>query len=107
MSQRSQPRALENLGDVISDSAVRTLFHRFAADLSHLHANLDLRVTETELHASFNGRQVCRVVPYRELLHVQAGDRPLWETRVRSESDYWDAFDRVLEGLLRWAGAPD
>jgi hypothetical protein len=42
-------------------------------------------------------------VPYRELVHIQVGDSPVWEARIRNERDYLEAVDMMLRAFVRMA----
>jgi len=64
-----------------------------------------VRVVESgvELRADFENHLFCRVVPYRELLHIQVGTDPTWEIRVRDRAAYAGAVDRIFREFLRLA----
>ena len=96
------------LADVIVDQSVRSMYGRLVGCLESLHGSV--RVTESgiELRAEFENRILCRVVPYRELLHIQVGTDPTWEVRVRDRTGYVGAVDRILREFLRLSRpAPD
>jgi len=71
--------------------------------LENLHGDVVVRKSELDLRAEFAGRTICRVVPYRELLHVQIGDTVVWETRVKTETGFMEAMGRILEAFLKLA----
>jgi hypothetical protein len=54
-----------------------------------------------ELHADFRGIPLCRVVSYRELLHIQIGQNPMWETRVRASSEFPPVMEHIVRAFLR------
>jgi hypothetical protein len=80
---------------------VRNLCARLVDELASLHADIELMGTGVDIRAEFQGRTLCRLVPYRELVHIQVGDSPVWEARIRSERDYLDAVDMILRAFVR------
>jgi hypothetical protein len=92
---------LLSLSDEITDGTVKRLFHRFFTGLSGVHDDIRLSTTGVEVRAYFHDVLLCRAVPYRELFHMQIGESPTWEIRVRNETGFYEAFDRVLIGFLR------
>ena len=97
------PEPPDRLGDVITDGAVRGYYREVVKHLENLHGDVAVRKSEIDLRAEFAGRTICRIVPYRELLHIQVGDSVVWETRVRTESGFMEAMGRILEAFLRLA----
>ena len=81
------------------------MYRRLVQVLRDLHTDVGVSESGVELRAEFGGRMLCRVVPYRELLHVQVGDSPTWEVRVRDEAGFLDAVDRTLEAFVRIVAA--
>ncbi len=88
------------LGDEISDSSVRQLFHRFVSQLGGVHHEVRVQATRVEVRFFFGDAFLCRLVPYRELFHVQIGDDPAWEARVRTFDGYAEAIDRAVQRYL-------
>jgi hypothetical protein len=86
---------------VVADPALARRLDELRAALARLHR--EVRVTETsmDLQAEFRGVPLCRVVPYRELLHVHVGESPEWETRVRHASEFPPVMDHVVRAFLR------
>lgn len=76
------------------------MYERLVAILGGLHTDVSVGETGVELRARVGERTLCRVVPYRELLHVQVGDAPVWEVRVRDEAAFLDAVDRILRAFV-------
>jgi hypothetical protein len=70
-------------------------------ELARLHGDVSLSVGTVDIRAEAWGRQLCRIVPYRELIHVQVGEAPMWESRVRDEAAYLEAIDMILSTFLR------
>jgi hypothetical protein len=68
----------------------------------------DVRVVESgvDFRAEYGDAVICRVVPYRELLHVHVGADPTWEARIRSETAYADVMERVVGVFLRCVSQP-
>lgn len=64
-----------------------------------------VRVVESrvDLRAEVGEQLLCRIVPYRELLHIQVGGDPGWEVRVRDRGAYFEAVDRILREFCRIA----
>ena len=91
---------LSRLAKEISDRPVRVLFERFVSTCAGLHEGVRLQATSVELRLFYGDHFLCRLAPYRELFHVQVGDNPGWETRVRSEAGFMDAVDRALQRFL-------
>ena len=96
---------------MIADGAVRALYHRVLALVSGLHADVRVEESDVDVRVSFGGRPLCRVVPYRELVHVQIGNDFTWETRVRSDQGFRILADRLLREFVaaaarRGTGAP-
>jgi len=77
------------------------MYDRLVLFLHGLHTDGRVRESGVELRAELGGRLLCRVVPYRELLHIQVGDAPTWEVRVRDEAGFLDAIDRILAVFVR------
>jgi hypothetical protein len=77
------------------------MYDRLVRFLHELHTDGCVSESGVELRAEMAGRLLCRVVPYRELLHIQVGDAPTWEVRVRDEAGFLDAVDRILNTFVR------
>lgn len=104
-TNRERLRATQ-LGDEISQGAVADLFRRYVGVVGDLHPQVESRASAVEARFFFNQRLLCRVVPYRELFHVQIGDQHAWETRVRNEAGFLEAVDRTVQRFLHvYAGA--
>lgn len=99
-----RPRPVD-FGDIITHLPVRNFFHELIDILSGLHSDVQIRRSPVDIRAEFNGRTICRVVPYRELIHLQVGDTTVWEVRVRDEAGYLEAVHRILETYLALAAA--
>jgi len=84
------------LADIIVDQSVRSMYIQLVDTLRRLHSDVRVEETGVELRAGFERRTLCRVVPYRELLHIQVGSDPVWEVRVRDRSGYLAVTDRIL-----------
>lgn len=83
------------------------MYARLVDLLQQLHEDVEVDESHLELRARMDGQLLCRVVPYRELLHMQVGNSPAWEVRVRDQDGFEQAVDRVLRVMLgRIATAP-
>lgn len=87
----------------MSHAHVRESCARLVETVASLHRDVAVSGTGVDVRAEFRGRLLCRLVPYRELLHVQVGDDPTWETRVRTEGDYLEAIDVLVRTFRRMA----
>jgi hypothetical protein len=76
------------------------MFTRFVDALASLDERVTVDASRVELRFLYDGVFLCRLAPYRELFHVQIGEDPMWETRVRTEETLVAAIDRVLLGYL-------
>ncbi len=97
------PGQPDRLGDVIVDGAVRDYYREMIRHLENLHGDITIHRSEVDLRAEYAGRLICRMVPYRELLHIQIGESPVWETRVKNETGFMEAMGRILETFLKLA----
>lgn len=88
------------LASEITDKAVKALFDRFVDTYSRVHDGISVRITHVEIRFFYKDAFLCRLSPYRELFHVQVGETPAWETRVRSESAFSETMDRALQRFL-------
>ena len=75
--------------------------------VGELHPDVESRASAVEARFFFNRELLCRVVPYRELFHVQIGEDNAWETRVRNEAGFLDAVDRTVQRFLQVYATPD
>ena len=103
--RNEERRRSDGFGDVITNASVRALFHELIEILSNLHGDVVMHRSPVDVRTEFNGRTICRIVPYRELIHLQVGDAPVWEVRIRDEAGYLEAVDRILVVFLSLAGA--
>jgi hypothetical protein len=85
-----------NLGEIIFDRRLRNLYERFLAEIRGLHDEVLFESTRVEVRVFFRNTLLCRVVPYRELFHVQIGDQDPWEIRVRDKATCVRTLDCVL-----------
>jgi len=88
------------LANEIADRAVRGLFERFIDACSGFSESIEVEANSVEARFFYSGQFLCRVAPYRDLFHVQIGESPSWETRVRSEAGFLDAVDKALQLFL-------
>lgn len=103
---QDRQRHPHGLGDVINDQSVRALFEKMRRDLAQIHTDVSVVESEIDFRAEYGDEVICRVVPYRELLHVHVGANPTWEARIRSETAYADVMERVVGVFLRCISAP-
>lgn len=99
-SARLEPPPQPDPGDLITDRSVRELYYRFLDAISGIHGEVELRTTQLESRVYLRDTLLCRVVPYRELFHVQIGDKNPWEIRVRDAASCFDTLDGVLTEFL-------
>jgi hypothetical protein len=86
--------------DAIADPTVARLTGDLRRVLTALHGEVRIVETETDIRAEFRGTTVCRMVAYRELLHIQVGEHPVWETRVRTAAEFPEVVERVVRAFL-------
>lgn len=96
-------RPPDQLVDTISNASVRGFYDQMMNHLDTLNEGVVVCQSDVDVRAEFDGRLICRIVPYRDLLHLQIGDSPTWEIRVRDEGGYMEAMGRILEIFLRLA----
>ena len=99
--QHAQPLLPEGLSQEIADRAVKALFERFVAIYSGLHDDIRVQASSVEIRFFFKDEFLCRLAPYRDLFHVQVGESPVWETRVRTEAGFMETLDRSLSCFLK------
>ena len=104
-SQPEERSRVAGLGDEISQGFVADLYRRFVTTVGELHPSVRVRSSRVEARFFYNDALLCRVVPYRELFHVQIGDAA-WETRVRNEAGFLDAVDRTVQRFLQIYAIP-
>lgn len=107
-AREAGPRS-DNFGDVIANVAVRGFFHELIEIISSLHEDVDVHHSPVDIRAEYAGKCICRIVPYRELVHLHIGESPVWEVRVRDEAGHLEAVDRILDvylSLVSAAGRP-
>jgi hypothetical protein len=92
-----------SLGDVIANATVRGFFFELMQILTDLNEDVEIQNGPVDIRAEYAGKRLCRVVPYRELIHLHIGESPVWEVRVRDQAAYLDAIDRILDVYLRIA----
>jgi hypothetical protein len=100
LENESSCHEFERLANSIADRAVRALFERFVETYSGLHNEIRVHAGSVELRFFYRSKFLCRLAPYRDLFHVQIGEAPAWETRVRSETGLLDAVDVALRHFL-------
>ena len=96
----SAPPPAPSLADIIVDRTLRQLYDRLIDALRGLHADVAVSESAVEARAEYDGRTLCRIVPYRELVHVQVGDPRVWEIRVRDTAGFHEVLDRILRTFL-------
>jgi hypothetical protein len=69
--------------------------------VSGLHRDGVVAESGVDVRVELHGHPLCRLVPYRGLIHVQVGGATTWESRVRDEAGYLDALDRIVTAFLR------
>jgi hypothetical protein len=101
--------AAQSIVDAVATAGVRRLCQQLVEEISNLHRDVELTATDVDIQAEIRtrgrARPLCRIVPYRELIHVQVGSDPMWESRVRDEAGYFAAIDMILRTFLRTFGS--
>lgn len=97
------PRPSAGLGEIISDASIRRRFDDLLGLLEGLHERVTVSIGNVDVRVEYDGKLLCRVVPYRELIHLQIGDSPTWEIRVGNDKGYAEAVDRILKTFLSMA----
>jgi hypothetical protein len=92
------------LADHIDNPDVRDLFVRLLDGVGGLHRDVAVVASGVDVRMEVRGRTVCRLVPYRELIHVQVEGATSWESRIRDETGYLEVLDRLLTAFLRAFG---
>ncbi|UCG53388.1 MAG: hypothetical protein JSW58_07500 [Candidatus Latescibacterota bacterium] len=87
-------------GNLIASRKVRKLYYRFLEAICGIHDEVQERTTRLESRVFFGDILLCRVVPYRDLFHVQVGGENPWEIRVRDAESCFDTLDHVLARFL-------
>lgn len=100
------PPPLSSLDNVVANQALARLVPDLRVALARLHSEVRVVETSMELRAEFHGVVICRVVPYRELLHIQVGQDPMWEARVRKANEFPQVMDRIVRAFLRALARP-
>ncbi len=100
------PRMDDDPGSLIADPTVRELHGKFRDAIHDMHDEVRIEATRFEWRALFRDALLCRVVPYRELFHVQVGKKVVWETRVRDASSCLAALHRALGEFLEVYASP-
>jgi hypothetical protein len=86
---------------VVADRTLARLVDDMRTGLTRLHSDVRVVETSVDLHMEFRGVVICRVVPYRGLLHFQIGEDPVWETRLRSPGEFPEVMNRIVRTFLR------
>jgi hypothetical protein len=97
---RNEKRHSDRFGDVIDNVTIRGYFHELIDILRGLHEDVAVHLGPVDIRVEYASRTICRVVPYRELIHIHIGDAPVWEVRVRNEAGYLEAVDGILDVFL-------
>jgi len=87
-------------GEVVARLDVARLSGELRDTLFRLHG--DVRVVESavDVIAEFRGVTFCRIAPYRELVHVQVGHAPVWESRIRTADELPEVKARIVQAFL-------
>ena len=96
----STPPRESDPGHVITNHELQELYRRFIDSVRDIHADVVVDVSHMEIWVRFDDAVLCRVVPYRELFHVQVGQENIWEIRVRNRLGCLETLDRVLSRFL-------
>jgi hypothetical protein len=96
---------LDDFGESITNVTVRGFFHELLEILANLGESVEVIAGPVDIRAEVSGTTICRLVPYRELIHIHVGEEPVWEVRVRNETGYLDAIDSILDVYLEVTAA--
>lgn len=92
---------VSNLVEKLSSGYLKSLFSELISHLAALNEMVEVRSCDFEVRIELSNNLICRIVPYRELLHIQVGDRPGWEVRIRDEQGYFEALDMCISQYLK------
>jgi hypothetical protein len=92
---------VSNLVERLSSGYLKSLFSELILHLSALNDEVEVRSCDIEVRIELSNNLICRIVPYRELLHIQVGDCPGWEVRIRDEQGYFEALDMCISQYLK------
>lgn len=84
---------------------MRQIYDRLLTGLRVLHHDVAVTENALEARAEYAGRSLCRLVPYREVIHVQIGESPQWESRIRDSAGFHSAMDRLVKTFLEMASS--
>lgn len=98
-------RPASALAEAITDRYVREMFDSLIERLGALHDDVTVSADGVDVRVEYSGLFLCRLVPYRELIHIQIGESPTWEIRVRDEAGYFQAVDRILRTFVSIAAS--
>ena len=88
------------LFEQVENPELRALVDELRAALPRLHSEIRVHDAPYELSATFRDVLLCRVVPYREVLHVQVGQDPEWETRLHGAREWPGVMERIVRVFL-------
>ncbi|HET6348016.1 MAG TPA: hypothetical protein VFH88_02935 [Candidatus Krumholzibacteria bacterium] len=86
--------------DTVARPDVARLADELRDTLARLHSGVRVTESSVDLVAEFRGVTFCRVAPYREVLHVQVGNDPVWESRIRTADELADVTARIVRAFL-------
>jgi hypothetical protein len=90
----------DDFGETITNLAVRGYFYELLEILTNLGEDVEINESPVDIRVEYSGNTICRLVPYRELIHLHVGEGPVWEVRIRDEAGYLEAVDRILDVFL-------
>jgi len=90
----------DDFGETITNLTVRGYFYELLEILTNLGEDVEIGASPVDIRAEYSGNTICRLVPYRELIHLHVGGGPIWEVRIRDEAGYLEAVDRILDVYL-------
>lgn len=94
-------------GRIIADRELRALYDEFLEAVREMHDDVRVETGRMETRVFYREAPLCRVVPYRQLFHVQIGKENVWEARIRDRASFSETLDRVLTKFLEsFASSP-
>jgi hypothetical protein len=87
-------------GDVIARPDVAGMVGELREAIVRLHSGVRVVESPLDLSAEFRGVTFCRITPYRELIHIQIGQDPMWEARLRTAGELPEVTARVVRAFL-------
>ncbi len=79
---------------------MRRIYEDILSNIVSLDEDVRLECNSLEVRVHLEEEMLCRIVPYRELVHVKIGEGEVWEIRIREEAGYAEAVDMILKRFV-------